>query len=64
MKEIRDILDISDGYDQLVIYISSLKAMKRMGANMGVSADQALLAQLKEKLGENNVKVLEKSIEK
>lgn len=64
MKEIRDILDISDGYDQLVIYISSLKAMKRMGANMGVSADQALLVQLKEKLGENNVKVLEKSIEK
>ncbi|MCU6762561.1 DNA polymerase III subunit alpha [uncultured Roseburia sp.] len=64
MQEIKEILDVSDGYDQIVVYISSLKAMKRLGANMGVLADQALVAKLKEKLGENNVKVLEKSIEK
>ena len=45
-------------------YISSLKAMKRLGANRTVCADSSLLTLLKEKLGEKNVKVLEKSIEK
>ena len=54
----------SDGYDQVVIYISQIKAMKRLGANMTVHGDSALLDTLKEKLGEKNVKVLEKSIEK
>ena len=64
MPDIQPILEESDGYDQVVIYISSLKAMKRLGANRTVCADSSLLTLLKEKLGEKNVKVLEKSIEK
>ncbi len=64
MPDIQPLLEESDGYDQVVIYISSLKAMKRLGANRTVCADSSLLTLLKEKLGEKNVKVLEKSIEK
>ena len=62
--EIMDILKGSDGQDMVVIYISSIRAMKRLGENMGVFANNELVNELNEKLGEKNVKVLEKSIEK
>ncbi len=64
MPGITEILNASDGSDQVVIYISAIKAMKRLGANRTVLADAALVNALKAKLGEKNVKVLEKSIEK
>ena len=63
-NEIMDILKGSDGNDMVVIYISSLRAMKRLGENMSVFANNELINELNRKLGENNVKVLEKSIEK
>lgn len=62
--ELEKLFRKSDGHDSVVIYISSRKIMKRLGANMTIRADQTMLDDLKFKLGEKNVKVLEKSIEK
>lgn len=38
--------------------------MKRLGTNMTVFANNELVNELNKKLGEKNIKVLEKSIEK
>ena len=58
-----DIRD-SDGKDSVVIYIKSPKAVKRLGASQTVRITQDLLTFLYKKYGMENVKVLEKSIEK
>ena len=63
IAKIQPILDASDGSDQVVIYISTIKAMKRLGPNRTVLADSELTRVLKEILSEENVKVVEKSIE-
>ena len=54
----------SDGNDAIVIYISAEKVMKRLPASRNIRIEQALLHTLTEKFGENNVKVVEKPIEK
>lgn len=64
INDIWELLKASDGSDEVVLYISSMKAIKRMGAAFTVHIDDTLLSALKEKLSEKNVKVLEKSIEK
>ncbi len=64
INDIWELLKTSDGSDEVVLYISSMKAIKRMGAAFTVHIDDTLLSALKEKLSEKNVKVLEKSIEK
>ena len=61
--KIKPILDNSDGADQVIIYLSSLKAMKKLGQNCTVLADSDLVRVLKQILSEENVKVVEKSIE-
>ncbi len=58
------LLSGSDGQDQVVIYLAKEHAMKRLGANMTVFANNKLVNELNKKLGEKNIKVLEKSIEK
>lgn len=58
------LLSGSDGQDQVVIYLAKEHAMKRLGANMTVFANNELVNELNKKLGEKNIKVLEKSIEK
>ncbi len=63
MAQIQPILNTSDGSDQVVVYISTLKAMKKLGPNHTVLADSSLIHVLKEILSERNVKVVEKSIE-
>ncbi len=63
-EALNSILRESDGKDQVVIYVSDIKAIKRLGRNMTVSAQGELISQLKAYLGEKNVKVLEKNIEK
>lgn len=63
MEQIQPILEASDGADQVVIYISTIKAMKRLGPNRTVLADSELICVLKRILSEENVKVVEKSIE-
>lgn len=61
---ILSVLRESDGNDTVVIYISNEKAMKKLGKNYSVSANETLCAQLMEFLGANNVKIVEKNIEK
>ena len=58
------LLSGSDGQDQVVIYLAKEHAMKRLGTNMTVFANNELVNELNKKLGEKNIKVLEKSIEK
>lgn len=58
-----DILYDSDGSDEVVIYISASRQKKRLGKNHSVKANKELLSVLINFLGENNVKVVEKSIE-
>lgn len=54
----------SDGRDAVIIYISSIKAMKRLPNNYNICVNQEIVNNLTNFLGENNVKVVEKSIEK
>lgn len=60
--QINQILRQSDGNDEVVIYIAKPKAIKRLGRNMTVNAQEPLLGILSELLGEENVKVVEKGI--
>ncbi len=62
--EVLEILKGSDGTDGVVFYLDKERAVRRLGANMGVSADGDLISRLSVKLGEGRVKVLEKAIEK
>lgn len=63
-KEINRLLLYSDGADEVVLYLADCKQVKRLGKNRGVHTDSELLAALTGLLGEKNVKVIEKSIEK
>ena len=63
-QQLYEILYDSDGKDTVVIYISSVKAMKKLPESQNVSADNALVSRLAEFFGKNNVKVIEKNIEK
>ncbi|MCC8028836.1 MAG: DNA polymerase III subunit alpha [Lachnospiraceae bacterium] len=62
--EVSALLRESDGSDTVVFYVAENRSVRRLGANMGVSADEALISALNEKIGSENVKVLEKAIEK
>ena len=53
----------SDGNDQVVIYLSKEKAIKRLANNRNVHIEPQLLENLRECFGEGNVKVVEKPIE-
>ena len=57
-------LSDSDGRDSVVVYIRSPKAVKRLGPSRNVKINGELLGKLYEKYGSDNVKVVEKSIEK
>ena len=59
-----EILRNSDGKDEVVIYISGQKAMKKLPPSRNVNINNDLIAGLNEQYGENNVKVVEMSIEK
>ncbi len=54
----------SDGNDTVVLYISAEKAMKRLPASRNIRIEQPLLHTLVQNFGENNIKVVEKPIEK
>ena len=57
-------LSDSDGRDSVVVYIRSPKAVKRLGPSRNVKINGELLGKLYKKYGSDNVKVVEKSIEK
>lgn len=63
-QELSDMLRDSDGNDAVVIYISSIKAMKRLPASQSIHVNEEIVNNLTNFLGKNNVKVVEKSIEK
>jgi DNA polymerase-3 subunit alpha len=58
-----DMLRSSDGQDPVVVYISGIKAVKRLPANRNVSVDTLDLTEFYQVFGEKNVKVVEKAIE-
>ncbi len=58
-----ELLRDSDGKDSVVIYISSEKQMKRLPPNRNIAIVPETIQKLTKLLGENNVKVVEKSIE-
>jgi DNA polymerase-3 subunit alpha len=62
-QKMYDLLRDSDGNDQVVVYISGIKAVKRLPANWNVSVDSLKLTNFREIFGEKNVKVVEKAIE-
>lgn len=57
-------LKLSDGQDEVVIYLAAEKAKKILPANRNVNCNQDLLNSMQQLLGEKNVKVVEKTIEK
>ena len=63
-KELYSRLYGTDGNDEIVIYIASPRAMKRLGKNYNIHINPELVGNLTEFLGEKNVKIVEKSIEK
>ena len=52
-----------DGNDGLVIYLTSEKAVKRMGPNWALGATGENLTILYDNFGKDNVKVVEKKVE-
>ena len=61
---VHDMIRISDGNDMVFLYLAEEKAVKQLGRNETVCADVDLINEFKLKLGEKNVKVREKTIEK
>ncbi len=62
-KEVLALLGEREGRDRVIIYLKKEKAKKILPANWQVKADQDLLEILTKKLGEKNVRIVEKSIE-
>lgn len=62
--ELLELLHDSDGNDPVVLYAAAEKRTKRLGAGRNVQAEGTLLIKLRERFGEENVKVVEKRIEK
>lgn len=62
-QQMYDLLRASEGGDTVVIYISGLKAVKRLPANWKVSVESLDFEQFYRLFGEKNVKVVEKAIE-
>lgn len=61
--ELYHLIADSDGGDQVVIYLSAEKAMKRLPPSKTVCIEEGLLNTLTKNFGEKNVKVVEKAIE-
>ena len=63
-KEVMDVLRLNEGKDQVVIYLKKERAKKLLPPNWNVEAHLELLRALYCKVGEKNVKVVEKSLDK
>lgn len=57
-KKLLELLSQSEGRDQVVIYVAEGKKRKDLPKEYNVKADEALLEQLYEKFGKNNIKVV------
>jgi DNA polymerase-3 subunit alpha len=63
-QTLQGILGRSDGKDEVIIYLTKEKAMKRLGPAWNVRANETLTGMLAEAFGEKNVRIVEKGIEK
>ena len=59
-----ELLNYSDGNDQVVVYLKKERMMKRLPASRSVLINNSLVEMLTKEYGTENVKVVEKSIEK
>ena len=57
-------IDNSPGKDAVVIYLKKERAMKRLPSRQRVSIDSLNISEMYQTFGRENVKILEKSIEK
>ena len=55
--QVEEILNASEGPDQVIYYIEETKQMKKLPANKNVRADKSVLAALEGLLSKGNVKV-------
>ncbi len=62
--ELLALLHDSDGNDAVVLFAAAERSTKRLGAGRSVRAEGELLARLRARFGTDNVKVVEKRIEK
>lgn len=62
--ELLGLIHDSDGGDLVVLYAAAERTTKRLGAGKTVLAEGELLARLRQRFGSDNVKVVEKRIEK
>lgn len=63
-KDLLESIQDSDGNSHVIIYLEQEKAIKKLPPNYDVQIDLPLLERLRGQLGEKNVKVVEKTIEK
>ncbi len=63
-QALHDILRTSDGRDRVIIYLKKQRAVKRLTGNWDIHIDEDLVAKIGSRFGAENVKVVEKSIEK
>ena len=63
-KDLFNIIQSSDGNDRVIIYCEAERIKKIMPASMTVKASDGFLVKLAERFGQENVKVVKKSIEK
>ncbi len=61
-KALLDMLRMQEGQDRVIIYLGRERAKKALPANWNVKAGGELLEALGKRLGEENVKVVEKSL--
>ena len=64
VQSLYDILKTSDGSDEVVLYLKKERAMKKLPPSRSVRIEQHLVSDLSARYGADNVKVVEKSIEK
>lgn len=57
-EELLSLLADSDGNDSVIIYIESLKAMKKLPPNRNVCADEELAQKLGARYGKDNIKIV------
>ncbi len=63
-SKLYDFLREEEGKDRVVIYVRNPKSIKRLSENWGITASGELIGRLEGYFGKENVKVVEKSIEK
>jgi len=55
---LREILKLSEGNDQVIIYIENTKQMKKLPPNQNVKATEELLKRLEQEFGKENIKLV------